>query len=421
MFSKDKFFIFFVVLGASLYASESRAADCSGVNEYPDWTGRNWDGGPYDHAKAGDSMVYQGVLYRANWYTTTVPGSDPSWATVGPCSGEPNPVPVPNPMPNPVPNPMPNPYPGEAGYYVDGRNLYDRCGEQVVLRGVNEMVVWSAGKDGSPEFAEIAKTRANSVRIVWTSEGSASELDTAIRNSLNHQMIPMIENHEATGELGSLPRVVDWWVRSDIVSVIKKYQQDLLVNIANESGDNNVNAPMFASAYKTAITRMRNAGIMTPLVIDAPTWGQDIDVLQATFAELIRHDPESNLLFSVHTWWNDPSGDRVRRELQESVNLGVPLIVGEFAQHAVYLCDQSPFDFRTLLTEAQRHSIGWYAWSWGGVDNADCANQGSFDMTTGGIFGNWEETWGQAVAVTHPASITATSIRPYSIVNGRCR
>ena len=64
-------------------------------------------------------------------------------------------------------------------FHVTGRFLYDRCNEKVVLRGVNEMVVWTAGKDGAPEFAEIAKTGANSVRIVWTEEGTASELDTA--------------------------------------------------------------------------------------------------------------------------------------------------------------------------------------------------------------------------------------------------
>jgi len=29
-------------------------------------------------------------------------------------------------------------------FYVEGRNLHDRCGEPVALRGVNKMVVWNA-------------------------------------------------------------------------------------------------------------------------------------------------------------------------------------------------------------------------------------------------------------------------------------
>ncbi len=46
-------------------------------------------------------------------------------------------------------------------FRVSGRRLFDSRGEEVVLRGVNEMIVWSGSKDGDPEFAEIAKTGAN--------------------------------------------------------------------------------------------------------------------------------------------------------------------------------------------------------------------------------------------------------------------
>jgi len=298
--------------------------------------------------------------------------------------------------------------------------LYDRCGEKVVLRGVNEMIVWSAGRDGVPEYSEIAKTGANAVRIVWNSEGSAVELNTAINNAINNNLIPMIEHHDATGDLSLVPSVVDYWVQTDVNNVIKAHEADLLLNIANEAGAT-VTHPDFQSTYETAITRLRNTGLTLPLIIDAPQWGQDIDTLQAVGPALIEHDPESNLMFSVHTWWHDPSGTRVTAELQESVDMGLPLIIGEFAQHAVSGCDDAPFSYTTLLTEANKHQIGWLAWSWGGVDNADCANDGSFDMTVGGVYGNWEEPWGEQVAVTHPYSIQNTSVRPASITTGACQ
>lgn len=32
--------------------------------------------------------------------------------------------------------------PDKPGFYVSGRFLYDKCGNKVVLRGVNEMVIW---------------------------------------------------------------------------------------------------------------------------------------------------------------------------------------------------------------------------------------------------------------------------------------
>ena len=100
--------------------------------------------------------------------------------------------------------------------------------------------------------------------------------------------------------------------------------------------------------------------------------------------------------------------------------MNLPLIVGEFAQHAVAQCDDAPFDYHTLLSEAQKHGIGWLAWSWGGVVNADCRNEGSFDMTDGGVYGSWKETWGEEVAVTDPNSIRNTSVRPASMVTGSC-
>lgn len=305
-------------------------------------------------------------------------------------------------------------------FVVNGRHLYDRCGEKVVLRGVNEMVIWSGGKDGDPEFTEIAKTGANVVRIVWNNTGSADDLNTAIQNAVNAQLIPMIENHDATGDITKVAAAVDYWTQPDVVAVLKAHEPYLLLNIANEPGESVIPAD-FETTYKSAIERIRATGVRMPLIIDAPMWGQDIDILQTAGPGLIEHDPEHNTLFSVHMWWNDPDGTRVISELQESVDMNLPLIVGEFASHAVHLCDESPFDYKTLLAKAQELEIGWLAWSWGGVENGDCNEGVTFDMTIGGVFGNWKETWGEEVAVSDPNSIQNTSVRPASMVNGSCQ
>ncbi len=305
-------------------------------------------------------------------------------------------------------------------FKVDGRFLYDRCGEKVLLRGVNEMIVWTDGRDGVPEFAEIAKTGANVVRIVWNSEGSAAELDAAIQNAVQAQLIPLIEHHGATGKLADVPIVVDYWTQADVVQVLLKHQANLLINIANEAGDDKVTPLDFEDTYKTAITRIRAVGVKVPLIIDAPSWGQNIDQLQASGPSLVAHDPLHNLMFSVHMWWSDPAGDRVKQELQQSVEQQLPLLVGEFAQHAVYLCDQSPFAYQVLLDEAKRLQVGWLAWSWGAVQNNDCKGMGSFDMTTSGSFGNWANPWGSDVAVDHSGSIKNTSVRPKSM-SGACQ
>jgi mannan endo-1,4-beta-mannosidase len=306
-------------------------------------------------------------------------------------------------------------------FHVDGRFLYDRCNEKVVLRGVNEMVVWSEGKDGAPEFSEIALTGANSVRIVWNEEGTAAQLDTAITSALAAKLIPMVEHHSATGKLPDVAaKVVPYWTQADVVQVLLKHEANLLLNIANEAGDDMVTQEAFESTYQAAISALRGTGFKGPLIIDAPQWGQDIDRLQASGPALITADPLHNLMFSVHMWWNDPQGTRVIQELQQSADMNLPLVVGEFAQHAVYLCDQSPFAYSVLLDEANTREIGWLAWSWGGVTNNDCADMGTFNMTVGGKFGMWTATWASDVAVDHAHGLK-TAVRPKSIVTGACQ
>jgi mannan endo-1,4-beta-mannosidase len=305
--------------------------------------------------------------------------------------------------------------------HVDGRFLYDRCNEKVVLRGVNEMIVWTEGKDGAPEFTEIAQTGANTVRIVWNEEGNAAQLDTAIANALAAKLIPIVEHHSATGKLPDVAaKVVPYWTQSDVAQVLVKHQANLLLNIANEAGDDQVTQEAFESTYKAAITAIRGTGFQGPLVIDAPQWGQDIDRLQASGPALIAADPLHNLMFSVHMWWSDAEGTRVKQELQQSADMNLPLVVGEFAQHAVYLCDQSPFAYSVLLDEANTREIGWLAWSWGSVTNNDCKGMGTFDMTSAGKFGDWTGKWASDVAVDHPHGLKA-AVRPKSIVTGACQ
>lgn len=306
-----------------------------------------------------------------------------------------------------------------SGLWVDGRFLRDRCCEKVVLRGVNEMITWSPLKDGTPFLTEIAQTGANAVRIVWTTTDSPVKLEAVLKNTVDAAMIPLPELHDATGDMSKLASCVDYWVRPDVVAVLEKFQDKLIVNIANEVGDANVSRADWIAAYTSAVSRIRAAGIHVPLVIDAPTWGQDVDMLQSAGPSLIAADPDKNLLFSVHLWWNDPKGTRIKAELNESAGMNLPLIVGEFAQHNFSGCSSQALDYKTLLSSSKTLDIGWLAWSWGGVKNQDCADDQPFDMTGDGTFASLNG-WGLDVAVTDPNGIQQTSQRPRYMTSGSC-
>ncbi|HTF81594.1 MAG TPA: hypothetical protein VL947_07710, partial [Cytophagales bacterium] len=118
--------------------------------------------------------------------------------------------------------------------YVKGRDLYTACGEKVVLRGLNEMFIWSGNKSGHTILPQIAKTGANTVRLVWNTTGSVSTLDTLIGNCIAHKMIPMPELHDATGNFDNLQKCLDYWKTPEALIMIKKYKNWMLINIANE-------------------------------------------------------------------------------------------------------------------------------------------------------------------------------------------
>jgi len=310
--------------------------------------------------------------------------------------------------------------PSSEHLYVLGRELYDRCGEKILLRGINHMVIWT--DPAGDTFPEIAKTGANTLRIVWTAKDHPGEaaLDHVLARALENELLPIIELHDATGRLDGVPQVVDFWTRPEIVQVLKRREASLILNIANEAGTNGTRVEAFVNVYRPAIERLRAAGLRLPLMIDAPGWGQDINVLQEAAPALLAADPERNLLFSVHMRWvqgarsADPgSSKRIQSEIRESVAMGLPLVIGEFA-HAGVGCQKS-IDYQTILSEAQQHEVGWLAWSWG-PGNRDCAEM---DMTSDGKFATLR-AWGLDVAVTHPASIQRTSHIPESLRRGAC-
>jgi mannan endo-1,4-beta-mannosidase len=296
-----------------------------------------------------------------------------------------------------------------ATMYVEAGRLHDACGDDVVLRGVNKMSIWT-DPDGSKSFAQIAKTGANTVRIVWDTNGSAAGLDVIIARALGLKLMPMVELHGATGNLGRLPAMVDYWVRADVLAVVKKYERSLIVNIANEAAGS-VDDATFLSAYTTAVSRLRAAGIVAPLVIDAPSWGQNIASIQRTAPTLQEGDPLHNLVFSVHIYWS--VGKDIAAAFDAFVATGEPLVIGEFSAFALGC---AAVDYKQVIAQAQRLGLGWYAWEWG-PGNTNC---GQMDMTPDNQFASLH-AWGLEVAVTDPNSIQKTSQPSLALLSPSCQ
>jgi mannan endo-1,4-beta-mannosidase len=270
-----------------------------------------------------------------------------------------------------------------TGFFVLGRDLYDRRGARVILRGVNKMSVWDNDDPlGLVSFPEVKQTGANTVRIVWAitqnlqPDGPATalpRLDALIANARANHLIPMIELHDATGDWSRLDDLVRYWTQPAVASIIRKHRSTLLVNIGNEVGDASVSQADFLAGVSDAVLRLRAAGIHAPLVIDAPDWGKDLGMLNRTADTLIAADPEGNLMFSVHLYWSLSCGADaafIRSNLEQAVNLGYPLVVGEFSRYGGFPCNQpgasmcsaaGEIDYQTILAVCHEFQVGWYA------------------------------------------------------------
>ena len=306
-----------------------------------------------------------------------------------------------------------NKYPG---FRVKGRFLYDKCGDKVILRGINKKIIWE-DPDGIPAYREIAKTGANVVRIVWLTRGTADSLDITITNCIKEKMIPLVVCHDATGNWDMLDSIVNYWTRPDIAAVIKKHEEYLLLNIANEAGDWFLPDSTFRTDYKKYIFKIRAAGIHVPLIIDASDWGKKIDVLQAVGPDLIETDPDQNIVLSIHMWWPRMWGysdSSITAEIKQSVDMNLPLIVGEFGNKWEEK-EKGDIPYRTIIKQCYLNEIGWLAWSWGPGNQP----QVFLDMTRDGTF-NTLFGWGLEVAVTDSFSIKNTSVRPKYLLTGKC-
>lgn len=286
-----------------------------------------------------------------------------------------------------------------TGFFVRDGRLYDRLGNDFVIRGVNHPVVWYQNQ-ALPWLEDIADTGANTVRIVWETldyQGLPPSLDLlrqVIARTIELQMIPMVELHDATGSPATedVLAMADYYVQDDVRDLLLEFEDYLLVNIANEWSGND-----FGGAYREVIDTMRARGVNHTLVIDSNGWGQNAETIFREAPGLLEYDPQSNLLFSVHMYEeyanrpNEENGQRIRTTLERAVVEGIPLIVGEFGyQHGDDgTGNPRPIPFEVLLAQANRLGLGYIAWSWtgnsGGVEYLDLTAMQSGMLTDWGL------------------------------------
>lgn len=247
------------------------------------------------------------------------------------------------------------------GFFVLNGKLYDANGKQFVIRGVNKLH-WDANTPGIPN------TNANAVRYdIDFSQPTSTNL-ALVQQSIDAHMVPIPCNW-AVGSCpdeSQLPTVVNTWIAQ--AAAWKTIDRYMILNIANELGGGNSTA--WRDAYITAIGRLRNAGYLCTICVDAGGCGQDNDDLANYAQAVFDSDPQKNVIFSQHIYGNWGTGGNPSWAIDLDTGLnrlaatGLCFIVGEFGPGRNIGPSPTLLTPGQIITAADARGFGWLAWAW---------------------------------------------------------
>ena len=304
---------------------------------------------------------------------------------------------------------------------VVGKNLTLTSGQNIILRGVNYPFIDDGGLDMTSPVSyksridEVAKTGANSLRIMWYTTGTHwrdsaqfgtagtmsgyvnnGHLNNVVAYCITKNMIPILEIHNVTctNDWATFNgAVMNFWKSPAIQTLIANNKSKIIINLANEFGnvrwtsDVAANLLIYKNNYNAAIASLRILNINVPIMIDAPDCGQSSTEMLSIAESMNSSDSQKNLIFSAHTYWAGYATtlSQIRAKLNEAQNTNVCFILGEVANTqegtSCGSIDLSAI-YPMILQEACSRNIGWLAWAF----HKDCS--APREMTNNGQFNN---------------------------------
>ncbi|GAB3124216.1 cellulase family glycosylhydrolase [Streptomyces calidiresistens] len=293
-----------------------------------------------------------------------------------------------------------------AGLHVADGRILEANGNDFVMRGVNHPHSWYTQHTAA--FGHIKDLGANTVRVVLSSgdrwyKNDTEDVADVVSLCKRNRLICVLEVHDTTGygeepEAASLDQAVDYWI--DIQDAIKGEEDYVVLNIGNEPHGNQGYGNWTADTI-SAINRLRDEDFHHLIMVDGPNWGQDwTNTMRTNARRVFDSDPHANTVFSIHMYGVYGTRSAVSSYLNDFVNAGLPILVGEFGH---YHSDGNP-DEDAILEISEHLGTGYLGWSWsgnsGGVDYLDMVVD--FDP-------NRLTEWGERI-FNGPNGIAATAV-----------
>ena len=258
---------------------------------------------------------------------------------------------------------------------VNGRSLYDDCGEEVVFRGVenvihDQRINWANDPYGT-YIDDIAATGTNAIRIIgggFSKYGGPATLDDILDRCINkHNMWVSIAH-------------VDW-DNAEIRNVIKKYENFVSLHAQGEVNHND--DQKWANDSKAVIDRFRGWGFKCPIELMTNEYGQNADVVLERGGEVFNHDPEGNVIFGVQIY--SKYGDDPRYKIDELANfdhfvqIGVSLFtIGLRADWSSHTTET----YKRVWNHAWEKGFSTFYWDFYGGDGDNISCDGTINCLT---------------------------------------
>jgi mannan endo-1,4-beta-mannosidase len=277
--------------------------------------------------------------------------------------------------------------------WTQGRFLYDACGNQLTLRGVQQLIEDKIPSDNDwvGLMDRIAASGANAVRLQLNTTFVTITDVEAILARLKAKNIVAIVN----------PDAITWFGNSTVRSTLPKYRTHLMLDAYGPGYDDRTK---FVSSAKSAITQIRGYGYQVPLIVLSNNYGRDLPAALNYGAEIVAADPLHNVVLGWDAYWGSSNwyqklyGMTLSEGIAAAAAAPFPIQLG----FILYTDPDELLDYETAMTAAQTNSLGWLWWDW--YNPFDQTNNLSSDGTSTKL-----TSAGARVVTTHPGGLSHTT------------
>jgi mannan endo-1,4-beta-mannosidase len=259
-----------------------------------------------------------------------------------------------------------------AGLHVQGRNVLDGNGELVQFRGIEHVMRWNITDDavdpGGSQIPEIAKTGANTIRILYP---LPSELDGLLHKAIVEQKMWVSITHTT-------------WDDPLTIAAVQKYKNYVTLHAQGEVAE--ATTTEWRDLSIAAIQKFRGLGYTVPLELLSNGYGQELDTIISEGETVFAADPLANVIFGIQMYSLLVSD--IPGALAKVDAFPHPIWVGTclFQEGIDNGYGNDPTSYKQVWEQTQAHKLSSLYWMWNGDDNSLSADGTFANLTDVGKF-----------------------------------